>query len=61
MYTIGSRQEPLTIEQYKELYSKFTMGILSNDQVDKTLEAILNLEKLNDVIELMNILTFRQK
>jgi 2-methylcitrate dehydratase PrpD len=61
MYTIGSRQEPLTMDQYRELYSKFTSGILSNDQIDKTAEALLNLEKLNDVIELMNILTFRQK
>ncbi len=60
LFTIGSRQEPLTIEQYKGLYSKFTMGILSNDQVDKTSQAILDLEKLNDVIELMDILTFRQ-
>jgi 2-methylcitrate dehydratase PrpD len=59
MYTIGSRQEPLTMKQYVELYSKFTRGILSNGQIDKTAEALLNLEKLNDVTELMHILTFK--
>ncbi len=60
-HTIGSRQEPLSMNQFRELYSKFTKGILSDDQIDKTAEAILNLEKLNDVLELMNILTFRHK
>jgi 2-methylcitrate dehydratase PrpD len=60
-FTIGSPQEPLTMDQYKELYSKFTSGILSNDQIDRTAEALLNLEKLNDVIELMDILTFSHK
>ena len=61
MYTIGSRQEPLTMKQYVELYFKFTRGILSNDQIDKTAKALLNLEKLNDVTELMHILTFKHQ
>ena len=60
MFTIGSRQEPLTTEQYVELYSKFAEGILSNDQINKTTEALLNLEKLSDVKDLMKTLTFRQ-
>jgi len=60
MFTIGSRQEPLTTEQYVELYSKFAEGILSNDQIIKATEALLNLEKLSDVKDLMKTLTFRQ-
>ena len=60
-HTIGSIQEPLSSNQFRELYSKFTKGILSDDQIDQTAEAILNLEKLHDVLELMNILTFRHK
>jgi 2-methylcitrate dehydratase PrpD len=60
MFTIGSLQEPLSVEQYIELYSKFTKGILSNEQIEKSVEAILNLEQLNDVIGLMDLLTSRQ-
>ena len=59
MFTIGSLQEPLSVEQYIELYSKFTKGILSNEQIEKSVEAILNLEQLNDVIGLMDLLTSR--
>ena len=60
MFTIGSLQEPLSVEQYIELYSKFTKGILSGEQIEKSVEAILNLEQLNDVIGLMDLLTSRQ-
>lgn len=60
-YPIGSPKEPLAMEQFGELYSKFTRGILSEEQIEKTAEALLNLEKLNDVEELMDILTFGHK
>jgi hypothetical protein len=60
MFTIGSRQEPLTTSRYVELYSKLAGGILSNDQINKTAETLLNLEKLSDVKDSMNTLTFRQ-
>lgn len=58
-YSIGAPEEPLTTEQYLELYRKFTRGILSPKQITKTAEAILNLEKLTDadVEELMDMLT----
>ncbi len=58
MHTIGSRQEPLSPKQFRELYSKFTKGILADQQIDKSVEAILNLDKLNDLLGLMNMLTF---
>jgi hypothetical protein len=58
IHTIGSRQEPLSPMQFRELYSKFTKGILSDEQIDKSAETILNTEKLNDLLGLMNMLTF---
>lgn len=61
MHSIGSTKEPLTTKQFRELYSKFTKGVLTEEQIEKTAEAVLNLEKLNDVEELMDILTFRPK
>ena len=61
MHEIGSPEEPLSREQFRELYVKFTGGILPPDQIDRTADAILNLEKLNDVEELMDILTFRHR
>jgi 2-methylcitrate dehydratase PrpD len=51
-------EEPLTREQFRELYYKFSRGILLEEQIERTAQAILNLEKLNDVRELMDILTF---
>lgn len=60
-YPIGSTNEPLTMDQFKELYIKFTQGILSEKHIRKTLNDIVNMEKLSDVGELMDILTFRYK
>ncbi|MFC1966277.1 MmgE/PrpD family protein [Chloroflexota bacterium] len=57
-YAIGSPYEPLTSEQIRALYSKFTHSFLGEQQIEQTAQAILNLEKLNDVRELMEILTF---
>jgi 2-methylcitrate dehydratase PrpD len=58
MHTIGSRQEPLSPRQFRELYSKFTKGILADEQIEKSVEAILNTDKLSDLLGLMNMLTF---
>jgi len=57
-YPIGSSEEPLTIEQVRQLYTKYTKGILPEEQIAITAEAILNLENLGDVEELMHTLTF---
>jgi 2-methylcitrate dehydratase PrpD len=51
-------EEPLTREQFRELYHKFSRGMLSEGQIERTARAILNLERLNDVREVMDILTF---
>lgn len=58
---LGSPEEPLSIDQFKGLYHKFTKGILSEDQIKKTGEFIMNLEKLSDTDELMDILVFRHR
>jgi 2-methylcitrate dehydratase PrpD len=59
IYPIGSSQEPLTMDQFKKLYIKFTQGVLSEKQIEKTLNSISQLEQLNDIGELMDILTWR--
>lgn len=61
MHIIGSLEEPLTTDQLKALYFKFTGGILPEEQTEWTANSILNLEKLSDVEELMDVLTFRHK
>ena len=58
MHSIGSPSEPLTIAQFRELYAKFTQGILTQEQITRTADSVLNLENLSDAQELMDILTF---
>jgi 2-methylcitrate dehydratase PrpD len=60
-YPIGSPKEPLKQEQFKVLFSKFTQGVLSEAQMERIAEAVLNLEKLNDIQELMDMLTYRHR
>jgi hypothetical protein len=47
--------EPLTEEHFRELYSKFTRDILSQKEISRSAELILNLEKLENVKELMEL------
>lgn len=58
---IGSPDEPLTMEQFRELYSKFTRGVLSESQISRTAEGLLNLERFNNVAELVEMLVFRER
>jgi len=58
---IGSPTSPISTDQVVELYKEFTKGILPAGQVDRTIDMILNLEKLRDMSELMDILTFRHE
>lgn len=57
----GSQYEPLTMEQIKELYAKFTHGILSEEHIKKTSDLISNMEELSDVQELIDILVYRHR
>ena len=58
MYPIGSPQEPLTMYQFRGLYSKYIRRILPEEQINSTADYILNLEKLPDLKALMDVLTF---
>jgi 2-methylcitrate dehydratase PrpD len=62
-YAIGSPQEPLTMEQFKALFSKFTQGLLPERKVEWTADALTNLEKLDakDLQELNEVLVFGPK
>lgn len=57
--SFGGPKLPLTTDQGKELYRKFGGEALSDEEVEKTMEKTLNLENEADIIELMDLLTFR--
>lgn len=61
MHLIGSPEVPLTMEQFRALYCKYTKDVLADDQIEKTADAIMNLEQLTDIQEIMDILTFRHR
>ena len=54
----GHPEEQLTTEEFKDLYRIFTRGILPEKQIERTMDLIWSLEELNDIRELMRILTF---
>lgn len=56
-FPIGSPREPLTMEQFRGLYAKFTQGLLTEAEISKTADAIMGLENLNDMKELMHTIT----
>ena len=56
-FPIGSPDEPLTMDQFRGLYNKFSEGILPEREISRAADAILNLEELSDLSELMSILT----
>jgi 2-methylcitrate dehydratase PrpD len=56
---IGSPAEPLTLDQVKQLYRKYVRGVLSDEQVEWTMESILDMENLSDLDALLDVLTFR--
>ena len=56
-YPIGSPREPLTNEQVKNLFQKFVSGIYSPKEIDTITHSVLNLEKLDDLGEVMDLLT----
>jgi 2-methylcitrate dehydratase PrpD len=61
MRVLGSQENPISSEQLKQLYVKFTQGILSDANIEKTYNIIVNMEGYNDLQELMDILVFRHK
>lgn len=57
MYPVGSPREPLSKVQVRELYFKFTRGLLPQKQLQDAADKIAILEKLGRVTELTDILT----
>ena len=56
---LGSPKYPLSMDQVVDIYRKYCKGILSDAQIDRTKDIILNLENEPDLRELYDICTFR--
>ena len=59
-YVIGSPQEPLSVDDFRSLYVKFTKHLLPEKEIKNTREAILHLEELPDIQDLMNKLVYKR-
>lgn len=55
----GSPKYPLTMEEVADIYKKYLKGILSDQQIERTKDIILNMDKEFDLQELFDICTFR--
>jgi 2-methylcitrate dehydratase PrpD len=56
MYPIGHPSQPLTTDQVKNLYTKYTEGILKKEDISRTTDMVLNLETVKRFRELIGIL-----
>ena len=54
---LGGSDLPLTHQEFKDIYHRLTREILSEDQIEWTCKTLLNLEAIDDLRELMEILT----
>jgi 2-methylcitrate dehydratase PrpD len=55
---LGGSDLPLTNQEFKDIYRKLTREILSEGQIEWTCKTLLNLEALDDLQELMEVLTY---
>jgi len=55
----GGPKYPLTMDQVVDIYQKYLQGILSEKQIERTKDIVLNLENEPDIKELADICTFR--
>ncbi|MBU2261933.1 MAG: MmgE/PrpD family protein [Proteobacteria bacterium] len=56
---LGSPKYPLSMDQVVDIYRKYCKGILSDSQIKRTTDLILNMENEPDLQELYDICTFR--
>ena len=56
---LGSPKYPLSMDQVVDIYRKYCKGILSDAQIERTKDIILNMENEPDLQELYDICTFR--
>lgn len=54
----GGPDDPLSKEEFEERYGVQTREFLSSRQIRRSIELVLNLEKLDDVSELLELITF---
>lgn len=55
----GGPKYPLTMNQLVDIYRKYCRGILSDEQIERTKDIVLNMENEPDLQELFDICTFR--
>jgi 2-methylcitrate dehydratase PrpD len=55
----GGPKNPLSMDQVVEIYRKYCRGILSDAQIERSKDIILNLENEPDIKELADICTYR--
>ena len=55
----GGPKYPLAMDQVVDIYRKYCKGILSDAQIERTKDIILNMENEPDLQELFDICTFR--
>ena len=55
----GAPKYPLSMDAVVDIYRKYCKGILSDSQIKRTTDLILNMEKEPDLQELYDICTFR--
>jgi 2-methylcitrate dehydratase PrpD len=55
----GAPKHPLTMDQVLDIYRKYCKGILSDGQIERSKDIILNMENEPDLQELFDICTFR--
>ena len=58
--SFGGPKLPLTTEQILAISKKYAQAALSEGQIEHTMNMIMDLEYLPDILELMDILTFRR-
>ncbi|MFC1580849.1 MmgE/PrpD family protein [Thermodesulfobacteriota bacterium] len=56
---LGSPKYPLSMDQVVDIYRKYCKGILSDPQIERSKDIILNMENEPDLQELYDICTFR--
>ena len=56
---LGSPKYPLSLDQVVDIYRKYCKGILTEGQIKRTTDLILNMENEPDLQELYDICTFR--
>ena len=55
----GGVKYPLSMDQVVDIYRKYCKGILSDAQIERTKDIILNMENAPDLQELFDICTYR--